>query len=64
MVGHMTDYPALFFGRAFDAQGRVVLPCFQCGTPLWGPPHECIGQDWRNFEAAVQELLEGGFSGE
>jgi hypothetical protein len=36
---------AQFFGRAFEVEGHVILPCWRCGTPMWpyAPVHECIG---------------------
>lgn len=46
---------ALFFGRAFDLpDGRIILPCFSCGTPLWGVAHTCIGRAARDEAAATE----------
>jgi hypothetical protein len=46
----------MFFGRAFEVEGTVVLPCWRCGTPLWpfAPRHECVGE----FDRELAELLE------
>jgi len=47
------------FGRAFDLpDGRIITPCVECGTPLWGYGHLCIGREWREFERELFALLD------
>lgn len=50
---------AAFFARAFDLpDGRIITSCLECGTPLWGTGHLCIGAEWREFERALFALYE------
>jgi hypothetical protein len=41
------------FGRSFEANGLLVLPCQFCGNPVWEEDkHSCPGL----VEALIQEM--------
>jgi hypothetical protein len=45
-----------WFGRTFEVQGQVILPCDLCGTPQFPyATHECIGLEQKLLDHYLGE---------